>query len=304
MAETLSEIFERMLQKQQILVDKYHALEEKNKELSNGRIELENRIRKQKSEIERLQIENQYLKIARTIAPDQATLEKSRELVSKLVRDVEKCRQLQKKLSEATGLSCRIGIGSILPPEKMAESYRDAEKALETGKGSVAHCRDLPVFCEYEPDYPLHLENRLFDCIKAGKAQEAKEAARNYFDWMEETQKDYEPNIRLKTLEFVLFMEYVAYKSGGLLYRFRDRGEYLELAEKEELGKVRSWFVQKAEAAAAAAASCGAVVVVQATGPDRLYPSQCRDLFHQIADSGLVVSPFVPCTGFSPEKAS
>ena len=34
MAETLSEIFERMLQKQQILVDKYHALEEKNKELS------------------------------------------------------------------------------------------------------------------------------------------------------------------------------------------------------------------------------------------------------------------------------
>ena len=166
------------------------------------------------------------------------------------VRDVEKCRQLQKKLSEATGLSCRIGIGSILPPEKMAESYRDAEKALETGKGSVAHCRDLPVFCEYEPDYPLHLENRLFDCIKAGKAQEAKEAARNYFDWMEETQKDYEPNIRLKTLEFVLFMEYVAYKSGGLLYRFRDRGEYLELAEKEELGKVRSWFVQKAEAAA------------------------------------------------------
>ena len=81
-------------------------------------------------------------------------------------------------------------------------------------------------------------------------AQEAKEAARNYFDWMEETQKDYEPNIRLKTLEFVLFMEPVAYKSGGLLYRFRDRGEYLELAEKEELGKVRSWFVQKAEAAA------------------------------------------------------
>ena len=50
---------------------------------------------------------------------------------------------------------------------------------------------------------------------------------------MEETQKDYEPNIRLKTLEFVLFMEHVAYKSGGLLYRFRDRGEYLELAEKE-----------------------------------------------------------------------
>ena len=166
------------------------------------------------------------------------------------VRDVERCRQLQRKISEYTGLTCRVGIGSILPPEKMAESYRAAQKALETGKGSVAHCRDLPVFCEYEPDYPLDLENRLFECIKAGNIQEAKETARIYFDWMEETQGDYEQNIRLKALEFVLFMEYVAYQSGGLLYRFRDRGEYLELIEKESLGKIRSWFVEKAEAAA------------------------------------------------------
>ena len=67
---------------------------------------------------------------------------------------------------------------------------------------------------------------------------------------MEETQKEYEPNIRLKALEFVLFMEYVAYKSGGLVYRFRDRAEYLELIEKEDLGKVRAWFIQKTEAAA------------------------------------------------------
>lgn len=166
------------------------------------------------------------------------------------VRDVEKCRQLQKKISEITGFSCRIGIGSVLPPEKMAESYRDAQKALETAKGSVAHCRDLPVFCEYEPDYPLHLENRLFDCIKAGKIQEAKEAARVYFAWMEETQKEYEESIRLKTLEFVLFMDHVAFRNGGLVYRFRDRAEYLGLVETEELGKVRTWFIQKAEAAA------------------------------------------------------
>ena len=51
-------------------------------------------------------------------------------------------------------------------------------------------------------------------------------------------------------LEFVLFMEYLAYQSGGLLYRFRDRAEYLEMIEKEDLGKIRVWFLQKAEAAA------------------------------------------------------
>ena len=62
---------------------------------------------------------------------------------------------------------------------------------------------------------------------------------------MEETQKEYEPNIRLKALEFVLFMEYVAYKSGGLLYRFRDRAEYLELIEKEDLGKVRAGLFRR-----------------------------------------------------------
>ena len=38
MAETLSEIFERMLQKQQILVDKYHALERKNGDLERQRL--------------------------------------------------------------------------------------------------------------------------------------------------------------------------------------------------------------------------------------------------------------------------
>lgn len=91
MAETLSEIFERMLQKQQILVDKYHALKRKNGDLEDEKKELEKELQKQKAEIEKLQMENQYLKIARTIAPDQNALEKSRELVSKLVRDVEKC---------------------------------------------------------------------------------------------------------------------------------------------------------------------------------------------------------------------
>ncbi len=58
------------------------------------------------------------------------------------------------------------------------------------------------------------------------------------------------------------------------------------------------------EAAAAAAASGGSVIAVQSTGPDRLYPRECRDLFHQIADIGLVVSPFAPGTSFTPEKAA
>ncbi len=91
MAETLSDIFERMLQRQQVLVDKYHALEAKNKELADENEELGRSLQQQSAQIERLTMENQYLKIAKAVAPDAETLEKGRALVSKLVRDVEKC---------------------------------------------------------------------------------------------------------------------------------------------------------------------------------------------------------------------
>lgn len=165
-------------------------------------------------------------------------------------RDVEKCRQMGEKISKSCGLTCRVGIGSILPAGRMEESYRDASKALGNSDGSVAHCRDLPIFCEYEEDYPLHMENRLFDCVKAGKTQEAKNAAAEFFDWMAETQADFITNIRLKVLEFVLFMEYIAYQSGGMIYRFRDRTEYMGTVQNASLSDMRRWFVQKAEEAA------------------------------------------------------
>ena len=91
MAETLSQIFERMRQELSVLVEKYNNLYEKYKELGNQNAELEQQILQQRKEIERLQTENEYLKIATTIAPDKEMLKKSRNTIAKLVRDVEKC---------------------------------------------------------------------------------------------------------------------------------------------------------------------------------------------------------------------
>ena len=93
MADTLSDIFERMLGRLQILVEKYNALKAYNQQLNEEKSALEKEIQRQKKEIEALTLENQYLRIARISAPDKESIAKSRELVAKLVRDVEKCNK-------------------------------------------------------------------------------------------------------------------------------------------------------------------------------------------------------------------
>ena len=89
MAESLSEIFERMLQKQGIVIEK--ALQEKCGQLMEENSSLAAELEAQKKEIQQLKLENDYLKIARSIAPDRETLENSRRVIAKLVRDVDKC---------------------------------------------------------------------------------------------------------------------------------------------------------------------------------------------------------------------
>lgn len=91
MAESLSDIFKRLLGKQQILVERYHVLEEKLNAADDSIRALEEERNRQKARIEKLEMENEYLRIARRIAPDEATMETSRVLIAKLVRDVDKC---------------------------------------------------------------------------------------------------------------------------------------------------------------------------------------------------------------------
>jgi len=91
MAESLSEIFDRLLQKQAVMVERYHALEDKCKALEGSVADLQSELERQKEKLERTVQENEYLKIVRTVAPDRESLERSREIVAKLVRDVDKC---------------------------------------------------------------------------------------------------------------------------------------------------------------------------------------------------------------------
>ncbi len=46
---------------------------------------------KQKERIEKLEMDNEYLLMVRQIAPNRETLKKGHDLITRLVRDVDKC---------------------------------------------------------------------------------------------------------------------------------------------------------------------------------------------------------------------
>ncbi|MFI3172626.1 MAG: response regulator [Eubacteriales bacterium] len=164
--------------------------------------------------------------------------------------DVERCRELVRYIEKHEELHCRIGIGSIVTLERMGTSFQDAWNALRNGKGKVVHCRDLPIFCEYEDDYPIELEHRMFERIKAGQVAEARRLAEEFYEWMLHKLPEYEQSARLKALEFVIFADNEAYKSGGLLYRFGDRKDYLSVVMAAKLeDELRNWFLDKITAA-------------------------------------------------------
>ena len=105
---------------------------------------------------------------------------------------------------------------------------------------------DLPIGCTHEETYPVDMEKKLFAEVKNGEKDHAMAAAETYFDLIAGLHGEYLMNIRLKVLEFVLYAEYIAYNSGGMVYEFRDRADYLPtVMGMEELPALRKWFTDK-----------------------------------------------------------
>lgn len=159
---------------------------------------------------------------------------------------IDKCRTVCTSLKNETGIHFRIGIGGIVNFRDAMESYQQALKALVNTTGRIAHADDLPIGCDYEENYPIELEKRIFDELKSGHIDECMNACTLFFDWMEQTYAGETNNIKLKALEFVLRAESDAYLSGGMTYRFETRENYLpELMEATNLVIVREWFNKK-----------------------------------------------------------
>ncbi|MBO5550565.1 MAG: AraC family transcriptional regulator, partial [Lachnospiraceae bacterium] len=167
------------------------------------------------------------------------------------VRMIERCEEFLKELLEKTGITARIGMGSIQPIEAASDSYKAALEALQLSKTGVVHANDLPIGCAYEPDYPVDLEKKLFAAVSSGNAGMTREYAISFFSWMKEAYPDALIDARLKCLEFVLWAERLSYESGGMTYRFLRRSDYLpSIMECKGFDELESWFTGKMSEAA------------------------------------------------------
>lgn len=164
---------------------------------------------------------------------------------------IEKSRTAVKSMNNATGIRFRIGIGSIRKLKDTLPSYDEALKALYSTKGSVAHVDDLPIAVGYEESYPIDIEEALFEKLRDGKTDECVMEANAFFDWMVSQPGNDTMSIKLKALEFVLSAESIMYRSGGHVYHFVDRKDYLsDVFYMNDHEQLRMWFVEKIREAA------------------------------------------------------
>lgn len=170
---------------------------------------------------------------------------------------IERARAVVRNMRQVTGLSFRIGIGSVKKLKDSITSYDESLKALYSTQGSVAHVDDLPITVAYEENYPVELEDGIFEKLKDGKAEECLAEADKYYDWMVSKYREDEMSIKLKTIEFVLRAEYMMYRNGGY-YQFNSRKNYLpEILQINNYADLKKWFLDKIRNAGQAIVSNG-----------------------------------------------
>lgn len=171
---------------------------------------------------------------------------------------IEKSRVVVRKMKNATEISYRIGIGSIKRLKSSLESYEEALKALYSTSGSVAHVDDLPITVIYEEDYPVDLEEEIFEKLGDGDADDCIVQAVKFFDWMMKQYGNDTMSIKLKCLEFVLRAESIMYRSGGQTYEFESRKDYLsQLMGTDGFDEIKNWYIDKMKKAVSNISTAG-----------------------------------------------
>lgn len=91
MATDLQERLQRVTRKAQGLTDRYHALLSEKRAADARIAELMDEVTRLKQQVETLTLRNDYLTIATTVHPSRADVERSRAVISRLVREIDKC---------------------------------------------------------------------------------------------------------------------------------------------------------------------------------------------------------------------
>ncbi len=87
----LKQTIERVSNKAKILVERYHVLLESKRQDDARILEQDAMILAQKKEIESLRQQVEYLQIATNVIPDNSQTERTRTLISTLVREIDRC---------------------------------------------------------------------------------------------------------------------------------------------------------------------------------------------------------------------
>ena len=91
MATELHDTLARLQRKSAVLIEKYQVL---LAECLSAQSELEytrQRVQELETRVEQLEMDNNYLRMAHTIAPSPESVAQSRAMISKLVRDIDRC---------------------------------------------------------------------------------------------------------------------------------------------------------------------------------------------------------------------
>ena len=91
MASELHDTLARLQRKSAILIEKYQALLGECQLAQNELDSTRQRVQELEARVEQLETDNQYLRMAHTIAPSPESVAQSRAMISKLVRDIDRC---------------------------------------------------------------------------------------------------------------------------------------------------------------------------------------------------------------------
>ena len=166
------------------------------------------------------------------------------------IEQIEEARKMVRDFRNEEQVQTKVGFGGICQIHQAADSYQEALQALASGTGSVVHARDLSIGCSYEEDYPIILEKRLLESVRNGDTAGTLSCVNSFFSWMVSAHADSPMDVKLKVLELVLQAETISYESGGMLYRFSSRSQYLQdIMGMEDYEQLRLWFEKKTEQA-------------------------------------------------------
>ena len=91
MASELHDRLERLQQKSSLLVEKYQALLLQSQQTARALEESTEQASRLQARVEELERDNEYLRLSHTVASTPESVAQVRAMISKLVRDIDRC---------------------------------------------------------------------------------------------------------------------------------------------------------------------------------------------------------------------